>query len=356
MKILYFAPIPYDGLKQRPQYLADGLAKEHEVIYVDPTVSMLKYVVKGGAKASGFCRFESSGVRVLRLDGTYSLPRFAEGIWSGFGFPEKKQLQPLLKEADAIWIGFEPWFDLIGDFPRTVIYDKMDDNAKLTRYLLMRRLICRIQPKLMQRANLLFVSAQQFYDEAKEKGFSPILVPNAVDIVQSKAEPPAFESEKGTKIFGYVGMIAHWFDVEAIRTILDASPMNRVVLVGPEEIKRIDDVRIRYVGRVPKEQVGAWIESFDVCLYPFKRSPLLDTINPVKIYEYLAKNKPVIAVKSRETEWFGEKVSRYSTKEELTVLSAVKLRMPFVSEEERNCFIKHNSWEQRVEQVLKELR
>ena len=41
MKIVYLAPIPYDGLRQRPQFLAEGLAREHEVIYVDPTVSML---------------------------------------------------------------------------------------------------------------------------------------------------------------------------------------------------------------------------------------------------------------------------------------------------------------------------
>ncbi len=47
VKILYLAPIPYDGLRQRPQYIADGLAQKHEVIYVNPTVSWLKYLLKG---------------------------------------------------------------------------------------------------------------------------------------------------------------------------------------------------------------------------------------------------------------------------------------------------------------------
>ena len=50
MKILYFSPIEYQGLKQRPQYIAEGLARQHEVTYVDPTVSMMKFLLKGGEK------------------------------------------------------------------------------------------------------------------------------------------------------------------------------------------------------------------------------------------------------------------------------------------------------------------
>ena len=54
MKILYFSPIEYQGLKQRPQYIAEGLARQHEVTYVDPTVSMMKFLLKGGEKRGGY--------------------------------------------------------------------------------------------------------------------------------------------------------------------------------------------------------------------------------------------------------------------------------------------------------------
>ena len=54
MKILYFSPIEYQGLKQRPQYIAEGLARQHEVTYVDPTVSMMKFLLKGGEKPGGY--------------------------------------------------------------------------------------------------------------------------------------------------------------------------------------------------------------------------------------------------------------------------------------------------------------
>ena len=42
MKILYFAPISYGDIKQRPQHIAEELAKEHEVWYVDSTITGMR--------------------------------------------------------------------------------------------------------------------------------------------------------------------------------------------------------------------------------------------------------------------------------------------------------------------------
>lgn len=106
-------------------------------------------------------------------------------------------------------------------------------------------------------------------------------------------------------------MISHWFDVDAIQTILDADPYNRVVLVGPSEIDLPTHERLVCVGSAPKEDVASWIRSFDVCLYPFKRTAFIDTINPVKIYEYLAENKPVLAADSLEINKFGHRLFTY---------------------------------------------
>ena len=48
MKIAYFAPIYFDYLKQRPQHFAELLSKKHEIIYIEPTISLMKYLLKGG--------------------------------------------------------------------------------------------------------------------------------------------------------------------------------------------------------------------------------------------------------------------------------------------------------------------
>ena len=113
--------------------------------------------------------------------------------------------------------------------------------------------------------------------------------------------------------------------------------------------------RVHYVAPVKKEQVAGIIEQFDVCLYNFKRNDLLDTINPVKIYEYLAMNKPVLAVESMETRQFGDKLLRYQSVEDVKQILSGKLEKPFTSDDERRKFIKTNSWEHRVKQIETEI-
>lgn len=97
------------------------------------------------------------------------------------------------------------------------------------------------------------------------------------------------------------------------------------------------------------------IEQFDVCLYNFKRNDLLDTINPVKIYEYLALNKPVLAVKSMETSQFGDRLMLYDKPEDVKKILLAGWNCPFRSEDELNEFVGGNSWESRVRLVERAL-
>lgn len=355
MNILYFSPIEYRGLKQRPQYIAEGLAKRHEVTYVDPTVSMMKFLLKGGEKPNGNTYRVNDHLRVVRLSGVCSLHRSLEALGDWVAFSERLQLRTYLQETDLVWIGYCPWYSLLKGYQGAIVYDKMDDDAELTRNKLLKKLIQKVESPLVERADLLLVTAQKFSDEFLARGKHPYLVPNAVD--RNAISPLAsgtLEKSLG-RVFGYVGMISHWFDMDAIQTILDADPRNRVVLVGPSEIELPLHPRLVCTGRIPKEEVDGWIRSFDVCLYPFQRTPLIDTIDPVKIYEYLAQNKPVLAARSREINKFEPLVISYSTQDELRKLARCDLKAPFAYQTERQEFVQENCWESRMSVILERL-
>ena len=348
MKILYFSPIEYRGLKQRPQYIAEGLAREHEVTYVDPTVSMMKFLLKGGERPGGYTYRVNEHLKVVRLNGTFSAHRSLEALGGWIAFPEWLQLRTYLREADLIWIGYCPWYSLLKGYRGAVVYDKMDDDTGLTQNELLKKLIRKVEPPLVERADLLFVTAQKFHDEFRVKGKHPYVVPNAVDrSVMARLTGGTPEKLPG-RVFGYVGMISHWFDMDAVRTILDADSRNRVVLVGPSEIQLPAHPRLVCTGRVPKEDVNGWIRSFDICLYPFRRTPLIDTIDPVKIYEYLAQNKPVLAADSLEMNKFGPLIFTYRTQEQLRELAGRDLPAPFACQEQQSRFVEENCWDSRM--------
>jgi GT2 family glycosyltransferase len=53
---------------------------------------------------------------------------------------------------------------------------------------------------------------------------------------------------------------------------------------------------IRLLGEKPYAELPSLIKDWDCCLIPFKRLPLTEATNPVKVYEMLAAGKPVVAV------------------------------------------------------------
>ena len=350
MKILYFAPIPYSGLKQRPQFIAELLAEQHEVYYIDPTISILKFK---NHDFKSMCYNPLPNLHVLRLSGALTLYRSIESL--DFlhlnTISERIQLRNIISDCDLVWVGYPLWYYVIFKIKnKKLLYDKMDDNALITRSWLLRRLILQVEPKLIHRADRIFVTAQKFYEDIVKQNPNTHLVQNAVS-----DEVPLIKgtnNNSGRQIFGYVGTISHWLDFDAILTILNADEKNYVMLVGPIEIPQITHPRITYLGVVPHKKIPELIQEFDVCLYTFQKIPLLDTIDPVKIYEYLAQNKPVLAVKSRETEKFGDRLTLYDNIVELEEIAKKKFGEPFQTEEERMQFIYKNSWKARVKNIL----
>lgn len=353
MKIVYFAPIEYEHLKQRPQYIAEGLSQKHEVWYIEPTISIigaLKYKKSHKKRSYDI----SPTLHIIRLDGSLTLPLRYLGF-DKFNLAtlfERHQLNNIIPNADIWWMGYESWGRFISKKMPRLVYDKMDDNVLMKSNPHIKQNFRKWEQSILKKASWVFVTAHKFYKELSQIHPNVHLLPNAVDSKLSQEIEPANKKDK--KVFGYVGMIDSWFDFEAVRKIALANPDCVIELVGPCNTKEEMPENVNYRGRVPKEEVNKWIASFDVCLYPFVKDEFLDTINPVKIYEYLYMNKPVIAVSSLETICFTPYVHCYSSYEELEKLASKTLNAPFPTKESVTSFIENNSWKKRGE-VIEEI-
>lgn len=65
---------------------------------------------------------------------------------------------------------------------------------------------------------------------------------------------------------------------------------------------------IKLLGEVPYKDLTKYLVSFDVCIIPFIINDLTLCTNPVKVYEYLAAGKPVVATAMPEVVLIEEKV------------------------------------------------
>ena len=101
-----------------------------------------------------------------------------------------------------------------------------------------------------------------------------------------------------------MGVLEFFVDLGSAIDCLSKIPGSRLVIVGDgREKRKLEDYaksrgldqRVEFVGRVPYEQIGRWISSMDICLLPFESSELTEAALPLKIHEYSALHRPIIA-------------------------------------------------------------
>jgi len=153
---------------------------------------------------------------------------------------------------------------------------------------------------LLRTADLIVATAQLLAENAQIYNTNVHLIPNGADVEHfSQAFSGDDGPESGTSpIIGYVGNLAPWFDVELVHTIACRRPEWRFVLIG----SGIADVRclarlpnVRLTGEVAYSDLPRYLREFQVCIIPFKLLPVTAATDPVKLYEYWAAGKPVVA-------------------------------------------------------------
>ena len=347
-------------MKQRPQQIAELLSKNHEVYYIEPTISAIRQLIKGGERS---CRGEqiviNPNLTVIRLNGIFTFHKSIEilDLLGINNLSELFQIRNLVKKCDVVWVGYSGWYTLVRHIKnKPVVFDKMDEEDMLVPSKLLKMTLRRNKRKMVELAHTIIVTCQKFYAELSVTGKPVFLIPNAVsdsfmESVLNESNIDESQKIESVKKIGYIGTISEWFDMEVVDELLSINKKCEVVLVGRNYLPENKNPRVSYLGVKDNSELPALIKTFDICLYNFKKSELLDTINPVKIYEYLSANKPVLAVKSTETVRLKKYLMLYDDKKDIRKYMTQDIRKPFANESERKHFVEKNSWRVRTEEI-----
>ncbi len=153
-------------------------------------------------------------------------------------------------------------------------------------------------------------------------------------------------------IVGYIGALdSERLDPEIIALFARALPAWNVVLVGPE-----DDVfrqstlhnipNVHFLGGKPFAQLASYVAAFDVCINPQRKNEITKGNYPLKIDEYLAMGKPVVATNTVAMQIFKDHAYLAEQPEEYPALlqKALGQNTPAM-EQERMRFARTHSWE-----------
>jgi teichuronic acid biosynthesis glycosyltransferase TuaH len=163
-------------------------------------------------------------------------------------------------------------------------------------------------------------------------------------------------------IIGYVGaVIANRLDEEIIRIIAKSNPSWNVVLVGPEDDTFRNSslhqmANVVFIGRKPIEQLPHFIRCFDVCINPQLVNMLTIGNYPLKVDEYLAMGKPVVATRTKTMELFEEYTYLADKPEDYPSLIEKALKEDGKElQKKRSAFARTHTWENSVGELYKRI-
>lgn len=187
-------------------------------------------------------------------------------------------------------------------FAWPVVYDCMDLH---TGFSTNGDAMMENEDDLLRSADLVAVSSGVLETRARALNRNVLMVRNGCDYDH-------FASASGGRgprpTVGYYGAISDWFDTELLAAVAQRCSDLDFILVGSTYGADVNDLRrlanVRLVGERPYDEIPGWVGAFDVCVIPFRRTPLTEATNPVKAYEILAAGKPLVSVELPELREF----------------------------------------------------
>lgn len=369
--LIFFSGFEWNPFSQRGQSLASEFARRgHRVFFIEPMLSIGR-IVHSFAKMNSLA-LPNTGLKNIFLLRPYlsfstfrgSRTRFVDRLFFNLWFSGLRKKYDISDDA-IVYINMPYWWNNIIDkklFPHNkLIYDCIDDCKVYSRNNRILEIMEVSEDKLIKQADIVLATAKALYEKLKSVKSSTYLVTNGVDIdrfAKDKKIPEELRSLK-RPIFGFVGALYYWIDFGAFEKLAENFTAGSIVLIGPkksEELERMIDKyeNIYYLGPKPYAEIPDYIDSFDVCLNPFKVDKIGDSVNPLKLYDYLSLGKPILSSGTKEMKNFAEYIYIYNDYDELitSAFLAINEANPILKEK-RMSFAFQNSWAKKVDEIEK---
>ncbi|GAA1268771.1 hypothetical protein GCM10009658_07800 [Planotetraspora silvatica] len=162
--------------------------------------------------------------------------------------------------------------------------------------------------------------------------------------------PQASRSTEPTwpPVIGYFGHLTDkWFDWPLVIAAAERYPGYTFELAGHQQPEMEYPPNIKLLGLVGHQDLADRSRTWSLALIPFKNGPLADSVDPIKVYEYLHLRLPVLATYFPQCREYPGTTITEGREEFLELLP--RLVGTVVPEKETAEWLTHNTWERRVD-------
>ncbi len=396
-KILFLSTHEWSDLWRRRQRLAHELSLRPEVasvLYINPPVLTSALDVLRGR----FMESHLGYARRAHLDAILGRPRqVAERVWTYTGSQKTLPLtrresirrwKPLNALNVALYAGrmrarlnrlpgdrliiytSHPLHAFALDaFPSRALsgYDWTDDWTKFELIPLADRgEYERLNEHLPRQVDVVLAVSRELYERARRLNANVCWLPNATslhDMLDQPAAPDAILDAIDRPRLGYVGHIGDRIDFALLRAIAERRPDWSIVMIGPVWSNRLAEAEalgrlpnVHFVGPRPYAALPGVIGRLDACLIPHTLDALTASMDPIKLYDYLATGKPIVTTPVAGVDRFADAIYVADSSEAFVAqIDAALNETGEARSEQRRAYGRENSWSARAGQMWEQL-
>ena len=304
----------WDDVWRRNQFICSSLAKRFpgmKILFVGLPRNVSHALRRGD-------------LRSLRTQATWSVPGYSnitvthalklcpDSVPAGRRINESMARRHILgvagrlgMKSPLLWLNPHSALHMAGAMgERGVVYDITDDWASAPSFSEHEmNLIIQQDRALCERADLVIVCSEALHASREGRCKRILLLPNGVDCEHYAAIPDAVAPGRWPRpVLGYTGTIhGDRFDVDLIAGIARAFASGSIVLVGPDHLRADEKEKlapfknIHITGPVSYNQIPQSMAQFDVCIVPHVETAFTNSLNPLKLWEYLAAGRPIVS-------------------------------------------------------------
>ena len=282
-------------------------------------------------------------------------------------------LTPNSSQRVVLWLNPHDAVHMVGRMGETrLIYDITDDWTQFTHFTDRPALLDRTIAEdalLCRKADAVIVCSKSLYESRKTLARDIHLIPNGVDaahyrcVLDDHGPLPEACRKWPRPVFGYTGSIhGDRVDVklvEAMTVAMKAQNMpGTVVLIGPVMLPIHDRQRLEATGRViftgpmAYRDLPQYMRAFDVCIVPHCMTAFVESLNPIKLWEYLAAGKPIVSTDVAGFRDYPHLVRTARTADEFLAQCQAAVAEGTEKSELRRAEAGKHSWRSRVDEIV----
>lgn len=372
---VYLGISPWEGMWKNRHQLMSRFAAELPVLYVEPwqRLRRLRRSPPGLSELVTDARtpvvsVRDGGVRVFRsptwlpVSGSAGTRRVTLGLWLR---RVRRAAQACGIRYPVLWVSHPEMADVVGKMNEIfTVYHIVDEYAGYTGAGDVAGLADREQ-QLLDRVDLAIAVTPELIDARSRAERQLLLVENAVDYPRfraavAEAAEPAVMAAIPRPRYGYSGLIGVRLDFRLLLEFARASSERSLVLMGKVDPRGCEDAlaelralpNVHFLGELPAAAVASHVAAFDVGLLPYAINRETQHISPLKLYEYLAAGKPVIATPIPAARRHEDMLVLAEDADAFGAAGCALLAADDdAARDRRDAFAAANTWEHRVGQI-----